>query len=294
MAQYIVNPRRAPRAPAHCRVTVVCAAGTFDATTEDLGPRGCQLVSPGRLAKGERLELTLSSDPLPKPLRMAGAVAWASWQPPWRAGVAFDDDRVAASTRWFEQLVSTTPGLGTFRRVPELIPVDASVYLGPPPRFLLDFTVHEAVLLRAIGTGVRLDELQGRFRADWSAMQQALFSLMARQLVTLSRGQAAHPEAWNRILAEIEAALALESLDGATPSSVSVRPPPPPDPRAPTPALPMPVPPSLRLVRAARAAEPTAVDSPWGVPARDPHPLLDLEAGDEPPPELEPDDRRSR
>jgi hypothetical protein len=296
MAQFIEDPRRAPRAPARCRVTVVCVEGTLEATTEDLGPRGCQLVSPGRLGKGEGLELTISSEQLPTPLRMPGVVAWASGQPPWRAGVAFDDALVAMSTRWFERLVAASPGLGTFQRVPERIPLDASVYLGPPPRFLLDFTVEEAALLRAIGTGVRLDELQGRLRAEWPAAQQALFSLMARHLVTLSRGQAAHPEAWNRILAEIEAALALESLGGAAPASVAVSPPRRDDPRAPTPpplATRTPPPPAIRTspqaVREDRAAAPALADSRWGVPVRDPHPLLDLEhgEGDAPPLELE-------
>jgi hypothetical protein len=304
MAQFIVNPRRAPRAPARCRVTVVCAAGTFEAATEDIGPRGCQLVSPARFAKGDGLELTISSAQVPSALRMPGVVAWASEQPPWRAGVAFDDALLAMSGRWFERLVAATPGLGTFQRVPERIPLDASIYLGPPPRFLLDFTVDEAMLLRAIASGVRLDELQARLRADWPAAQRALFSLMARHLVTLSRGQAAHPDAWKKILAEIEASLALETLGGGAPASVTVSPPPRPPPAAssrlpgpapggaPTPPpIPAPVP-AARAVPAGRAAPAARAaggeDSGWGVPARDPHPLLELEDDDGPPLDLLP------
>lgn len=291
MAQFIVNPRRAPRAPVRCGVTVVCAAGTFEAATEDIGPRGCQLVTPSRLSKGAALELTIASEAVPAPLRMPGVVAWASPQPPWRAGVAFDEALGAVSSRWFERLVDASPGLTTFHRVPERIPLDAMVYLGPPPRFLLDFTVSEAAILRAIASGVRLDELQARLRADWPAAQLALFSLMTRHLVTLSRGQAAHPDAWKTILAEIEAAVALESLGGGAPASVTVSPPPrppPPGPRPPAPptaATPTPVPiptplPVARKAPAARAAPPD--ESSWGLPVQDPHPLLELEEDDSP------------
>jgi PilZ domain-containing protein len=289
MAQFIVNPRRAPRAPAHCRVTVVCAAGTFEATTEDFGPRGCQLVAPGPLAKGDGLELTIASEGMPAPLRMPGVVAWASAQAPYRAGVAFDEALLSIATRWFEGLVAATPGLGTYQRVPDRIPSDASVYLGPPPRFLLDFTVEEAALLRAIGSGVRLDELQARMRADWPEAQRALFSLMARHLVTLARGQAAHPYAWKRILAEIEAALAVASLAGAAPASVTVSPPPPEPPPAPTPPpLSAPRQAPAPSSRAARPAPQPAADSRWGVPARDPHPLVELDEADAPALELAP------
>jgi hypothetical protein len=294
MAQFIVNPRRAPRAPAHCRVSVVCAGGTFEAATEDFGPRGCQLVTPGPLAKGDGLELTIASERMPAPLRMQGVVAWASAQAPYRAGVAFDEALLSIATRWFEGLVAATPGLGTYQRVPDRIPFDASVYLGPPPRFLLDFTVEEAALLRAIGSGVRLDELQARMRAGWPEAQRALFSLMARHLVTLARGQAAHPQAWKRIRAEIEAALAVASLGGAAPESVTVSPPPPEPPPAKTPTpLSAPRQPSLPSAGPARPAAQPEADSRFGVPARDPHPLVELDACDAPELELAPSVRSS-
>jgi hypothetical protein len=309
MAQFIVNPRRAPRAPVRCRATVVCAAGTFEADTEDIGPSGCQLVSPVQVRKGDVLELVVESEQVPAPLRIRGAVAWSSSQAPWRAGVAFEESLAAVSGRWFERLVAASPGLGTFHRVPDRIPLDAMLYLGPPPRFVLDFTVDEAALLRVIASGVRLDELQARLRADWPSAQRALFSLMARHVVTLSRGQAAHPSVWKKIIADVEAALAVESLDGAAPTAVAVPPPPRPPLPAPPPLRPAPTPPPLapagRLETPpplAPAPAPTTASRPrpqpaaaphasgphapaglglpeishWGVPARDPHPLLEL------------------
>jgi hypothetical protein len=74
-----------------------------------------------------------------------------------------------------------------------------------------------------------------RLRDRWPAAQRALFSLIARQAVTLQRGQAVHPDSWKRILTDIEASLAVESLgkDG-----VAAPPPAPPGVAAPA-ALPV-------------------------------------------------------
>jgi PilZ domain len=275
MAEFIVNPRRAPRAPARCRAAVVSPAGAFQAETEDVSSRGCQVVSPRLVRKGDALELTLACDKVSDALKAKGKVTWVSEQAPWRVGVAFEDAYVPSAERWFEKLVAATPGLGSFRRVPQKIPVEAMVYLGPPPRFLLDFTAEEASLLRAIASGVRLDELMARLRDSWPSAQRALFSLLARQAVTLARGQAAHPEAWKKILTEVEASLAVESLDGPLPT------PPPAPPRAEPVPTPMPVRrPASPLPPPPGAFGQNPAASPWGTAARDPHPSLELdEAG---------------
>ncbi len=212
MAQFIVNPRRAPRAPARCRAVVVTPATAFDSETEDIGSHGCQLVAPKHLRKGDAVQLTVTTEKVAEPLRVTGRVAWVSPQAPWRVGVAFDDASTKDGIRWFEKLVTAHPGLAGFRRVPERMAVETMVYLGPPPRFLRDFSEEEAILLRAIASGVRVDELQARLHDRWPAAQRALFSLIARQAVTLSRGQAVHPDAWKQILKDIEASLAIESL----------------------------------------------------------------------------------
>lgn len=274
MAEFIVNPRRAPRVPARCHAAVVTPSEAFDAETEDFSARGCQVVSPSLVNEGDRIELVLTSEQVPMPLKVAGNVAWVSEQPPWRIGVAFEDAYVPSAERWFEKLVAATPGLGSFGRVPDRIPLDAMVFLGPPPRFLLDFTAEEASLLRAIASGVRLDELQARLRDRWAGAQHALFSLLARQAVTLSRGQSAHPEAWKKVLTEVEASLAVESLGTASatppaPAPARERPLPTPMPFRPL-GSPLPPPPRPPFASTNPAA------SPWGTPARDPHPSLDL------------------
>jgi len=299
MAEFIVNPRRAPRAPARCRATVISPAGAFDAETEDISARGCQVVSPKLVKKRDALALVIRSAKVPEPLSVSGKVAWVSGQPPWRIGIAFDDGHVAAAERWFEKLVAGHPGLGAFRRVPEKIPVATTVYLGPPPRFLLDFTAEEAVLLRAIASGARIDELMVRLRDRWPAAQRALFSLIARQAVTLSRGQAAHPDAWKKILSDVEASLAVESL-GDESSSLAAPPEPPRPAPTPVPARPIATPVPIRPAATPALARPVATPapirpaatavhappaaSPWGTPAQNPDRMLDL---DDPGPSLE-------
>lgn len=173
-----MNPRRGPRAPARCRAVVAASTGSFEAETEDVGSHGCQVVSPVAVRKGDAVAVAITNGTLSDPLRVTGKVAWVSQRPPWRVGIAFDEASIEAGTRWFERLVAAHPRLGAFRRVPERIPVEATVYLAPPPRFLVDFTADEAAFLRAIASGVRIDELQARLRGRWAPAQRALFSLM--------------------------------------------------------------------------------------------------------------------
>lgn len=274
-----MNPRRAPRAPTRCRVAVGSPQGSFDAETEDIGSMGCQLVSPRLVRKGDAVQLQVTNAKVAQPLAVTGRVAWVSAQAPWRVGVAFDDGTRQEAARWFDLLVAAHPGLGGYRRVPDRIRADSTVYLGPPPKFLVDFNGEEATLLRAIASGARLDELMARLRDRWPGAQRALFSLIARQAVTFQRGQAVHPDSWKRILSEVEASLAVEEM-GKEPAAL-VSPPPrfvPPAPaKAPAPppadhvplATPAPVPRG-----AARAPDPT-----WTSP-HNPSPMLDLPPGD--------------
>jgi len=205
----IVNPRRALRAPTRCRAAVVFLDGSFVAETENIGSRGCQIVSPARLCKGDRVQLVVTTDGVAEPLHAAGKVAWVSPEAPWRVGIAFDEGGFPEGARWFERLVATCPGAASRGRVPERIPVEATVFLGPPPRFLVDFTADEAALLRTVASGARIEALQAKFGARWPSAQRALFSLLSRQAVTLARGQAVHPDAWERILAGLETSAAV-------------------------------------------------------------------------------------
>jgi hypothetical protein len=283
MAEFIANPRRAPRAPARCHAAVLCGDARFEAETEDIGAMGCQIVSPRLVPKGQTVELVVTNEKVEEPLTVRGRVAWVSAQAPWRVGIAFEDVSVAPSKRWFERLVAANPGLSGYQRVPDRIRTDATVYLGPPPRFLVDFTSEEAVLLRAIASGARVDELMARFRDGWPAAQRALFSLIARQAVTFQRGQAVHPDSWKKILTDVEASLAVESLGRVDPG---LRAPsaPPPSATAPPTAARTPPPAAQRPFTAPppAAARPSAGPVPgaagaWtGRQPRDPTRVVDL------------------
>jgi hypothetical protein len=201
MREFIQNPRRAPRAPARCRATIVSARGAFEAETEDIGPHGCRLASARLVRRGEPVRLELAHGQVKERLRLHARIAWTSDSAPWRLGVAFDEAAHGEGGRWFELLLSAVPRLSTFQRVPERIPLSAMVYLRAPPRLLVDLSPDELVLLRAIGTGVTVAELGGRMRELWPTLQRGLFSLLAHQHVTLSRGASVHPDAWRRVFA---------------------------------------------------------------------------------------------
>ena len=271
MPEFIQNPRRSARAPVRCGAEVVSAHGAFEATTEDVGGHGCQLVSPRLVRKGEPVQLVLRHEEMEEPLRIAGRVAWASERSPWRLGIAYDETALEEGQAWFKQMLETIPGLAPYRRIPDRIPIDAIVYLATPPRFVVDFTADEVALLRGIGSGASVAELRAPMRDRWQQAQRALFSLLAHQHVTLSRGGSVHPDAWRRILSEAESSLAVESLRGAPVPDLT--PSPKPLPNSPV-AAPLPVraaPPSRATVPAVPAVRPAAVPEPvrgssWPVP----------------------------
>lgn len=273
MAEFIVNPRRAPRAPARCRAAVASASGSFEAETEDIGARGCQVVSPKGVRKGDYVKLTIANDSVPEPLRVSGRIAWVSAQFPWRVGIAFDEGAIAETTAWVEKLIASHPGLRTLRRLPDRIPVETMVYLGTPPRFVVDFDADEAALLRAIGSGSRVDELMARFRSRGPRVERALFSLIARSAVTLAHGSAVHPHSWKPVLDEVEALLAVEAL-GTGPSTLAAPPPEEREARTPVPRpAPAPVTPAAMPIPAApaRATGASPIVTPY-VPPRAPTP----------------------
>jgi hypothetical protein len=235
MADFVVNPRRAPRAPVRCRAEITGTDGARWATeTEDVGPRGCQIVAPHRRPRGEPLLLQIAAEGLARTLRVGGKVAWVSAAEPWRLGVAFADQDAAVAADWYDALVAKNPALAAYRGVPDRISVDATVFLGPPPRMVLDFTNDEIQILRCIGSGVSVGEIRTRLKDIWERAQHALFSLIVRRHLVLARGAAVLPAAWKQILAELEATLAVEELERTSPHAA----PPPPARTPPPPAAP--------------------------------------------------------
>jgi len=228
---FIANPRRALRLPIRCQVQAEAAGRAWQTETEDIGPHGCQLTAPAALPRGLGLRLVLSY-PGSAPLRVAGEIAWAGPHSPWRHGVAFAEVDRTSSSRWFDLLLAANPRLLTLERVPDRLPLDATLYLGPPPT-LVDFTADEVTVLRQVGVGITVAALSRRLEATWGPALRALFSLLARAAVTLDAAEAAPPAAWEPALRSIERQLALElpravAAPPAPPAPVQARPPAPP------------------------------------------------------------------
>src|SRR5512142_900440 len=116
MADFVFNPRRSPRAPVRCRAEVTGTDGERWVTeTEDVGPRGCQIVAPHRRPLKESLLLHISAEGVARTLRVGGKVAWISAAEPWRLGVAFVEQDAAVATDWFDGLVAKNPALAAYR-----------------------------------------------------------------------------------------------------------------------------------------------------------------------------------
>ncbi|ACL66316.1 type IV pilus assembly PilZ [Anaeromyxobacter dehalogenans 2CP-1] len=209
-ADTIVNPRRAPRARVRCACRVSAPAGVLDAETEDLGPSGCQLRAAGAVARGEAVRLELSHPLLAAPVAIAGRVAWASAQAPWRLGVAFDVAELERAGRWYQALLASSSGIGPGRRLPDRIPLDATIWLGAPPRFV-DLDRSEIAILRAVGDGASLRSVAGALGPRWPQARRALFSLLAHQYLTFARGGATRARDWERTLLQAEVALTPEA-----------------------------------------------------------------------------------
>lgn len=202
MLAFLENPRRAPRLLARCWAAVTSARGAFDAETEDVGAMGCRLSSPRVVSAGEPILLRLYAQGLSDGLRVPARIAWTSLVHPWRLGVAFDPDARRSTEAWIGRLLEATPGLPASPRVPARIAFRAGVWLGPPPRFVVDLSPEELELLRAIGAGTTVGDLHQRFHQQWTTLQPAFFSLLARRLATLQRGGSVHPIAWRALLRE--------------------------------------------------------------------------------------------
>jgi len=208
-ADVILNPRRCPRVRLCCPSRLSAGEAFWSVTTEDLGPRGCQLVSERSVASGRGVHLVVSAPGMTGELSVAGTVVWASPAAPYRLGVAFSERHAGVTSRWFEDLLRCRPDLHVARYV-RGIPAGATLRVCAPPRFLPDFTADEAALLLEIGAGLRAGELRERFQATWSQARHALFSLVARRLVTTTVAESVPVARWHAFHAHL-GALAAEA-----------------------------------------------------------------------------------
>ncbi|MGC3999693.1 MAG: PilZ domain-containing protein [Anaeromyxobacter sp.] len=197
MAEFIENPRRAPRAPVRCEARVALRDGGFwAAPTSDYGPRGCQVSSPQRLEPGSRLFIELVNERVPGPFQLCGRVAWASTDAPWRAGIAFDDASVVTANNFFERLTAAYPGLDTYGRSPDRVPVHAPLAPATPPGVEPLLTAAERDVLHELGAGMTLAELREKAGQRWPVFQNALFSLLGRRYLSIASPAPDNARAW--------------------------------------------------------------------------------------------------
>jgi hypothetical protein len=198
---YIVNPRRAPRAPVRCEGRVALReGGYFPAPTSDYGPRGCQVIAPREVPAGQRLFVELRNERVGGPVQLSGRVAWVAKEPPWRMGVAFDPGSLPFADRFFERLAAAYPGIDTLGQAPDRIPAEAPLAPLPPPEFDPLLTEDEALVLATLGAGRTASALRARLAERFERAQNGLFSLLGRRYVGVGAPAPGAAAAWARIL----------------------------------------------------------------------------------------------
>lgn len=199
MPTEILNPRRAPRVPTRCTVDVRMRFAAWSAETDDLGPGGCQLVTPRPIAPGTALRLTLHLGRLGREVVTAGTAVWSRPELPSRAGVAFD---AATDRAWFDALVAADPAAaGAAKRSPDRLSSHAVLYLGRPPLRVADFSADELAILFRVGGGTTAGALLRSFGEPAPERTAgAMFGLLARRLLVLEAISATAPEDWREVL----------------------------------------------------------------------------------------------
>lgn len=196
----VVDARRAPRVPIRLAVTVRHRRDAWATETEDVGPRGCQLVSERALPPGSDVVLSVSCPALDRAVAATGRVAWSRPDAPARLGISFEVP--VAQRGWFEALLAADPRAGRAAvRAPLRLRRDTPLSLGTPPSTVLDFSEDERAVLAAIGAGTTAGELSDALAPRFHRARGALFSLVARRLVRLQAGDPGAPERWRAVLA---------------------------------------------------------------------------------------------
>ncbi len=181
----VYNPRRAPRALVGRTGRVERASGAaFEGPILDLGPTGCQVVTPAPLLPGERILIRVGDgEPQGAPL-LRGHVVWTATAAPFRSGVHFEVASLDDAALLYGRLAAERPELVDVDAVPESLPLSARIVPWPREEDAAVLPGEEEVLL-AVGSGLRLAELQERLGARWEAAVNPLFALLARRLLVV-------------------------------------------------------------------------------------------------------------
>lgn len=195
----VLDARRAPRVPLRLAVTLRHRRAAWAAETEDVGPRGCQLVTLHALPPGSDVVLSVSCPPPAGAVTATGRVAWSRPDAPARLGITFEVP--AAQRGWFEALLAADPRAGGAAvRAPLRLRRDTPLHLGEPPATVHDFSEDERAVLEAIGAGCTAGDVAETLAARFHRARGALFSLIARRLVRLQPGLPGAAARWRAVL----------------------------------------------------------------------------------------------
>jgi hypothetical protein len=195
----VVDARRAPRVPVRLAVTLRHAGEAWAVETEDVGPRGCQVVSERALPPGAPVVLAVSCPALDRAVAGTGRVTWVRPDAPIRLGISFEVP--VAQRGWFDALLASDPRAERAAvRAPIRLPGETPLCLGEPPTTLLDFSEDERAVLATIGRGTTAAKLADALAPRFHRARGALFSLIARRLVRLHAGPPGAAERWRAAL----------------------------------------------------------------------------------------------
>jgi hypothetical protein len=184
---------------------------SWTASTEDLGPLGCQLVTPRLAAPGRELKLKIHCDAIGQTIETSATVIWSRSESPSRLGVQFPEQRAVPA--WFDVLMRTEPqAAASSRRSPKKLSRDTLLRLGEPPSFIADFSPEEVAVLRRVGFGVTVESLARQLGSAFPRVKGAVFALLARRLLVLHASEAGDPARWNGPIAMAEKALAIAGV----------------------------------------------------------------------------------
>jgi hypothetical protein len=173
--------------------------------TEDLGPAGCQVVTPRLLSRGRELRVRLRAEELGRVVKLEGHVVWTRPESPARIGIAFSP--APGQADWFAELIAADPiAARIVARTPERLASGARLFLGVPPIHVTDFTLDELAVLRAAASNLTIDALSRALGDGFERARGALFSLVSRRLVVLDPTSSVPPHRWRHVIGEVAGA----------------------------------------------------------------------------------------
>lgn len=165
-----------PRLVARCRVRIRDRVGVWEGETEDVGPRGCRIVTPRPQTVGALVGLTLASERVAQALEVTGQIVWTRLERSPRAGVSFAGGSSAPGAlgpaAWFEALAAAERE------------ARSAALLGEPPEIVVE--IEEPVAVPAS----LVERISRRARELLAAGERAAAEVILRRALALAPGDA--------------------------------------------------------------------------------------------------------